>query len=272
MKNNLKILLGFLILTFSMESCSKGDEPNNPIITPFVEIERVDTFNYISDEVETFIFTTGGVSTEGLIYLPESYATNNNLPAIYLLDFQEQHFTVVTDEYAQLINAVRQNPTIDALVISLKALPNTDAIPPAFQDYCDVLKDMSYYIDSNYTNNSSKTLVARGSEGGVVLLTLLNEDPEANVFDNYIATDSPKSFNDVVIDINQNGTIPEDMPNKKLHFTFTSDNNQVNIIELLNSFEDAQYSWLTFEHGIASGEFSTAYPEVFAAGLEFVFE
>lgn len=272
MKTKLKVLAATLIITINISSCSKDNEAVPLIPTLPIEVVRVDTFTYVNDEVETFTFITGGVETEGLIYLPEAYETNSELPAIYLLDFQEQHFTVVTDEFAQLINAAREMPNFDAVIVSLKALPAIDAHPATYQTACDVIKDMSFYVDSVYINNSSKTFVARGSEGGVVLLTLLNEDPEANVFDNYIATDSPASFNSAVTEIIESGTISKTMLDKKLHFSYSLSNNQEDCQALISSFEEMEYPWLTFESEDFNGEFPSVYPDVFAAGLEFVFE
>ena len=271
MKNEIKLLVGIIVLTIAIASCSKPDPNSGPIDPkPIAEIERVDTNTYVSDGVEAFTFIYNGVETEGLIYLPESYETNNNLPTIYLIDFQETHFTVATDEFAQLINAVREKPNFDALVVSLAALPQINAVPNL--DYADVFKDMSYHVDSIYTDNTSRTLVARGSEGGVVMLILLNEDPDANVFENYIATDSPGSFNDAVINLNQGVTIPSTMLNKKLHFSYSLSNNAENCEALINSFEEAEYPWLSFESVNFGGPFTEVYPFAFAAGLNFVFE
>lgn len=271
---SIKLSVGILLLTICIASCSKKDENSVPITPTLpVELVRVDNNIYVNDGVETFTFTSDGVETEGLIYLPEAYETNSDLSTIYLIDFQEQDFTVATDEFAQLINAVREMPDFDALVVSLKALPNIAVMPASYQVYSDVFKDMATYVDSIYTNNTSRTLVARGSEGGDVLLTLLNEDPEANVFENYIATDSPPIFNDAVIDMIQSGNVPENMLNKKLHFSFSSSNNYNNCIELIDSFEEAQYPWLTFESiEYETSEFTSVYPVAFAAGLRFVFK
>lgn len=230
------ILLGLLTLIIAIASCSRNETLIAPP-SPANEVVRVDTFTYALDGIDTFTFVSNGVNIEGLIYLPEGYETNNDLPAIYLIDYQEQHFTVVTDEFAQLINAVREIPNFEALVVTLKILHNIDATPSAFQTYCDVFKDMASYVDSNYTENTSRTLIARGSEAGIVLMTFLNEDPEANVFNNYIATDSPSSFNSEIIELNQSGNVPENMPDKKLHVSYSSSNNSESCTALINSLQ-----------------------------------
>lgn len=274
MKKKIKFSIGTLVIIIAFVSCSKKETPDPIITTPPSETVRVDSNIYISDGVETFTFFTDGVETEGLIYLPEAYETNNNLPVIYLIDYMEHGvYTVITDEFAQLINAVREIPNFDALVVSLKTLPDIYTYPPfQFQVCSDIIKDMSFHVDSIYSENSSKTLIGRGVEGGVVLLTLLNEDPEENVFENYIVTDSPYYYNNAAIDLNQSDTIPSTMLNKKLHFSYSSSNNQGICAALTNSFEEAQYPWLTYESEYYFGEFVNVYPEAFAAGLHFVFE
>lgn len=272
---SIKLSVGILLLTICISSCSKKDENPGPPIPPPDEIVRVDNNIYDSDGVEAFIFTSDGIETEGLIYLPEAYASNNNLPTIYLIDYMEHgNYTVATDEFAKLIYAVREMPNFDALVISLKTLPDIYTYPPnQYQGCSDLIKDMSYHVDSVYTENSSKTLVARGVEGGVVLLTLLNEDPDENVFDNYIVTDSPSYYNNSVVDLIQSGTIPSTMLNKKLHFSYSSSNNFEICNELIDTFEEAQYPWLTFESKeYPNSQFASVYPVAFAEGLQFIFD
>jgi len=271
MEKRMNFFLATLVITIGIVSCSKDDDPPEPLPGPN-EVERVDTLTYTTDQLESFTFVSDGVETEGLIYLPEAYATNDDLPTIYLIDYQESHFTVITDEFAQVINAVREMPNFDALVVTTEAIPNINAVPGSFQEYIDVYIDMASHVVNNYTENTSRTLIARGSEGGVVLLTLLNEDPKANVFENYIATDSPGSFNDAVMNMIQTGEVSENMLNKKLHYSYTSSANQPKQEQLVNSIGGEQYPWLSFTYvAYWSGEFNTAYPQAYAAGLEFVF-
>lgn len=164
------------------------DTPDPIIITPSIEIE-------------TFSFTTNGITTKGKIYLPDSYDTNANLPAIYLIDFMEQHFTVVTDEFEKVIAAVKQKTGLDALVVTLEQHLDIDASPEDFQDYYTIFKDMTSYVDNEYTNNTSRTFIARGSEAGIVIMSMFLEGSEDSVFDNFIATDSPASFNSEIIEL-----------------------------------------------------------------------
>jgi hypothetical protein len=262
MKKKFKLLVGILVIIIAFTSCSKDDEVLVSSIKPSAVIVRVDTFTFIS----------GGVDMSGIIHLPNAYDTNSDLPAIYLIDYTEPGYLPVVDEFEQVIDAVDKMPNFDALVVSLELLPNIETSPSNFQESSDVYKDMTSYVDSNYTNNTSRTFIGGGSEAGVVLMTLLNEDPEANVFDNYIATDSPHYFNNVIIDSIQNGNLPVNMQNKKLHFSFTTSNQYDVCIEMINSFEEAQYPWLTFESKYYNSTFPTTYPAAFAAGLEFVFE
>lgn len=265
MKQGIKFLVWVLILPSIMVSCSGDSEtatPSKPTTPPPEDIR-----------VDTFTFSSHGMDTTAIIYVPDSFDTNSELPAIYLLDFQEQHYTPATDEFEQVVNAVREIQNFDALVVTLEGLYDIDAVPSDYQEYAGVFKDMIAYVESNYTGNTSSTFIARGSEAGVVLLTLMNEDPDANLFDNYIATDSPPSFNSVVVSIHQNGNIPENLPNKKLHFSYSSSNNSSSCGELINSFLEPQYPWLTFKSkSFSNGIYTNIYPEAFEAGIRFVFD
>ena len=58
-------------------------------------------------KTETFEFSSNGVVMEGKIFLPASYETNRNLPAIYLIDFTEQQFKLATDEFEKVVAGVR---------------------------------------------------------------------------------------------------------------------------------------------------------------------
>ena len=262
MKNNLKFIIGALVTITAFTSCSKDDEIVVPITTLQGETLRVDTFRFFSN----------GIETKGIIHLPDAYDSNSDLPAIYLIDYTEPGYAPVEDEFEQVIDAVDKMPNFDALVISLELLPNIETSPSNFQESADVYKDMTSYIDSNYTNNTSRTFIGRGSEAGVVLMTLLNEDPEESVFDNFISTDSPHYFNSAAIDLIESGTIPRNMPDKKFYFSFSSSNDYDVCVELIYSFEEAQYSWLTFgSFEFNEHTFLNAYPNGFTAGLHFVF-
>ena len=167
-----------------MFSCSDDDdalpEPAQPIAV---------------STTDTFTFSSNGTNTNGKIYVPASFDANKNLPAIYLIDFTEQHFTVAKNEFEKVIEGVEQIEGFDALVVTLEEHLNIDSSPNDFQEYYDLFKNMTAYVDANYTDNTSRTFIARGSEAGLVLMTLFLEDPETSVFQNFIATDSPSSFN-----------------------------------------------------------------------------
>lgn len=265
----IKKSFGWVItLLMIMVSCSNSNivemSPDLPISEPIPE----PTFRS-----EKFTFTSGGINTIGKIYLPSSYKTNNDLPAIYLLDYQEQHYEVTTDEFEQVIEGVKRITGLDALVVTLDAHHDIDAVPSAYRDYYDVFKNMTSYVDANYTNNTSRTFIAKGSEAGVVLLALLSEDQESSVFNNFIATDSPPSFNEFVIEMIDKNNVPEDLVDKKLHFSFSTSNDRNSCSALINSFENAHYPWLTFESiEYTTSDFNNTYPISFAEGLKFVFK
>lgn len=262
-----------IVLLLIMVCCSNdGELPiQEPVIHTPVTITPVqDTF--VMPKSETFTFSSNGIDIKGKIYLPDSYETNKDLPAIYLLDYKEQHFNVATDETEQVVKGIQKIIGLDALVITLDAHLDIDAQPATFGEHYEVFKNMSKYVDANYTDNTSRTFIARGSEAGIVLLALLSEDQASPLFKNFISTDSPSSFNDAVIKLIENSNIPEDLEDKKLHFSFSNSNNRSNCLELINSFEEAQYPWLKFESVEYTSNYETTYPTSFAEGLKFVFE
>ena len=80
-------------------------------------------------ETETFTFLSNGTATKGKIYLPAAYDTTINLPAIYLIDFTDQHFTIAKDEFEKVVAGVQQIEGFDALVVTLEEHLNIDAKP-----------------------------------------------------------------------------------------------------------------------------------------------
>jgi predicted alpha/beta superfamily hydrolase len=141
------------------------------------------------------------------------------------------------------------------------------------QTYYEVFKNMASYVDSNYTNNTSRTFIGRGSEGGVVILTLLLESSETTVFNNFIATDPASAFKNNAKFIIDNEDFPPNMENMKLHLSFSSDSDIATCNALIQSIEDAQYPWLEFESVEYPDDiFEDMYPVAFAAGLKFVFD
>jgi predicted alpha/beta superfamily hydrolase len=225
-----------------------------------------------SYKAETFTFLSNGVDTKGKIFLPASYETNRNLPAIYLIDFTEQQFKLATDEFEKVVAGVRQIQGFDALVVTLEEHLDIDSKPEAFQEYYDIFKNMTSYVDSNYTNNTSRTFIGRGSEAGIVLMTLFLEDSESSVFENFIVTDPAASFNSAVIRMIENGDFPENKLNKRLHFSFSTSNNYDECTTLINMINEAEYPWLQLESlEYANSNYENTYPASFATGIKYVF-
>jgi hypothetical protein len=165
-----------------------------------------------------------------------------------------------------------QQGGINALVVTLNEHLDVDVMPESYEEYSELFKTMAAYVSEKYTQNTSRTFVGRGSESGVVLLTMLNEDVESRTFNKYIATDPPNSFIENVISLIENGSVPEYTQPLKLHFSYTSSNDQLVCEQLIENIEAANYPWLSF----ASAEypdmvFTEAYPTAFADGLKFVF-
>lgn len=259
----MKFLLGFIILIFGIVSFS-SDGDGNVIIDP---IETT-----TSSKIETFTFSSNGTTTKGKIFLPASHETNRNIPAIYLIDFTEQQFKLATDEFEKVIDGVRQIQGFNALVVTLEEHPDIDAKPQAFQEYYDVFKNMTSYVDGKYTNNTSRTFIGKGSEAGIVLMTLFLENSETSVFDNFIATDSPGSFNSAVMHMIEKDDFPKNKLKKKLHFSFSTSNNYDECTKLINMINEAQYPWLQFESlEYANSNYENTYPASFAAGIKYIF-
>ncbi len=225
-----------------------------------------------SYKAETFTFLSNGVDTKGKIFLPASYETNRNLPAIYLIDFTEQQFKLATDEFEKVVDGVRQIQGFDALVVTLEEHLDIDSKPEAFQEYYDIFKNMTSYVVSNYTNNTSRTFIGRGSEAGIVLMTLFLEDSESSVFENFIVTDPAGSFNSAVIQMIEKDDFPENKLNKRLHFSFSTSNNYDECTTLISMINEAEYPWLQFESlEYTNSNYENTYPASFAAGIKYVF-
>jgi hypothetical protein len=249
----------FLLLSFSKDS---GSTPSN-----VQQDSGIEPYDF-----STFTFTSNGVEVEGKIYLPEAYMTNDSLPVVFLIDYTSQHFITVKDEFDYVIKGVEEIENTDALVVTLKEQMDIDANPDGFQEYYDVFLDMTFYVDSVYTSNTNRTFVGRGSEAGIVLMAMHQESADSSVFDNFIATDSPETFNDVLKMMFQNDNFPNNMPPKKLHFSFSVSNDSEDCTELINVIESQEYSWLTFESKEYTSSYESAYKSSFAEGLAFIFQ
>lgn len=238
------------------------------------------SFSSINDEktasssrIETFTFSSNGTKTKGKIYLPESFATNKDLPAIYLIDFTEQHFKLATDEFERVIESVEQMEGFDALVISLENIPDIDAEPETFRDQYEVYKNMASYVDAKYANNSTRTFIGKGSEGGLVLMALFIENQETEVFENFIVTDPSPKYASAIIELIEKDNISENQSNKKLHYSFSTSNDRAKCVKLIDLIKDANYQWLQVESiEYTKSNYENTYPISYAAGIKYVFD
>ena len=250
-----------IVLLLVMASCSKDEEPPLPQQPNEPETESFTTFTFLSN----------GTATNGKIYLPDSYETNDSLPAIYLVDFKERSL-VAKDEFEKVIRAVNQITEFDALVVTLVEHLDIHSQPEDFQGYYTIFKDLASYVDSNYTNNTSRTFIARGGEAGIVIMTLFLENPETSVFDNFIATDSPVRYNSLIRELIKSGDFPQEKGNKRFHFSFSDSNDFNSCTNMIKEINEAEYTWLQFESIKYTGEYTTTYPAAFAAGIKFVYK
>ncbi|WP_178984231.1 hypothetical protein [Winogradskyella helgolandensis] len=261
MKTKIKFGIISLVITFGMVSFSSKEE----VITETNETES-------SIKIETFTFSSNGTTTRGKIFLPASYETNKNIPVIYLIDFAEQHFKLATDEFEKVIDGVKQLQGFDALVVSLEDIPNIDASPETFREQYDVFKNMASYIDSQYTNNASRTFIGRGSESSVVLMALFHKNSETSIFDNFIATDPSPKYASAILNLIETDSIAKNKSNKKLHFSFSTTNDRTQCNKLINLIKEAQYEWLEFESiEYTDSDYEHTYPISYAAGIKYIF-
>ncbi len=259
----MKFAIGFIILAFGVLACSFIND-GDTIIDPF-ETEP-------SSRVDSFAFSSNGITTKGKIFLPASYETNKNLPAIFLVDYTERHFKIATDEFEKVIDGVRQIEGFDALVVTLENIPDIDAEPETFREHYEVYKNMIFYVDGKYTRNSSRTFIGRGSESGIVLMALFLENSETSVFDNYIASDPSGLYVSAIIQMLENEDFPKNKLNKKLHFSFSTSNDREKCTKLINLINEAQFPWLQFESiEYTNSNYENTYPISFAAGIKYIF-
>lgn len=258
-----RIMFGILslLLSFGIVSFTGIEKPNT-------EIRKTQKVS----NIETFTFLSNGTETKGKIFVPDSYESNKNLPVIYLIDFAEQHFKLATDEFDQVIEGVHQIEGFDALVVSLDDIPNYNAEPDTFQDHYNIFKNMASYVDSNFTNNSSKTLIGRGSESGIVLMALFMEDQKSSIFSNFIAADLSPKYTSAIINLLENDVVPNMELNKKLHFSFSATNDSKQCIQLITLMNEAKFEWLEFESiEYSDSDYENTYPIAYADGLQYVF-
>jgi len=223
--------------------------------------------------IDSFTFSSNGRDYNGKIFLPAFADTNQNLPAIFLIDFTETHFKLVTDEFEKVIDGVQQIQGFDALVVSLEQIADIDAEPGNFQEHYNLFKNMAFYVDGKYTNNQSRTFIGKGSESGIVLKALLLEDSVNAVFDNFIATDPSGLYGTEIIRMLENNDFSQNKPNKKLHFSFSTSNDRTKCMKLIRLFKEAQYPWLQFE-GIeyTNSNYDNTYPVSYPAGIKYIFD
>lgn len=225
-----------------------------------------------SSKTETFTFPSNGKSVRGKVFLPASYEENKYLPAIFLVDFTEQHFKVATDEFEKVVEGVQQLEGPGALVVTLEDIPDVDAEPASFHEEYEIFKDMALYVDSKYTTNPSRTFIGKGSESGIVMMALFQEYSEQSVFDNFIATDPSGPYATAIIEMLEKGRPLEINSHKKLHFSFSTSNDRERCSKLINLINESQFPWLEFESTeYTDSNYENTYPLSYAEGLKFVF-
>ncbi|WP_418637561.1 hypothetical protein [Winogradskyella sp.] len=237
--------------------------------------ERVITKTHHTEtfsKIKTFTFPSNGRQTKGKIFLPDAYKTNKNLPVIYLIDFAEQHFKLATDEFEMVINGVNKIQGFDALVVSLENIPDFNAEPETFQEHYEIFENMAAYVENKFTKNTSKTLIGRGSESGIVLMALFAKNQNSTGFNHFIVTDPSPKYTAAIISLIKKNDIPKKALNKKLHFSFSTTNDREQCSKLINLIEEANYNWLEFESiEYTESDYENTYPISYATGIKYVF-
>ena len=268
----MKFIIGATILVAGLFSFTYSCDKDADIIedTPEIADPPELTEKY---RIDTFTFSSNGKATNGKIFLPDSFEKNQDLPAIFLIDYVEQHFETAKDEFEKVIESVQAIEGKDALVITLEEHRNVESKPRGFAGYYEDFKNMASYVNGEYTSNTSRTFIGRGSEGGIVLMTMFLEESESAYFDNFIVTDPASYFITAVISLIENDDFPKNKGNKKLHFSFSSSNNFALCTKLVSTIDEARYKWLKFEFvDYMDNDYENTYPLAFAAGLKFIFE
>lgn len=266
--NNYIRIFGLLFMVFTImifTSCSSdGSEEPDPIATP-----KPTPTPIAVDKRETFIFSSNGINIKGEIFIPSAYENDKNLPTIYLFDFPEQfNIKVATDEFDKVIGAVK-NIQLNALVITLNEYKdNKMVLPGEFQEYGDIFRSMTSYVDEHYTGNISRTFIGRGNEANMVLMTLFFEEPESSVFQNFIATDA-LHVGDMQA-LLEREAIPQENENKKLHYSNTDEERNAAVI---NAMMEQELLWLEFEFvTYPNMTVENGYNMAFVDGIKYIFE
>lgn len=226
----------------------------------------------LASRIDTFTFMSNGIPFRGKIFLPPSYEKNRHLPTIYLIDYTEQHFKLATDEFERVIDGVAQLDGVEALVVSLESIQDINAEPAEFRQHFEVFRDMSLYVEHVYSDHTSKTLIGKGSESGIVLMALFLEGSDGDRFHNFIATDPSPAYANALMNLIASTKMSDDRSIKKLHFSFSTSNDRARCTKLIEMIRSAEYPWLNFEsREYTESNYENTYPVSFADGLRFVF-
>jgi len=244
-----------LLLFFCLQACKEPVDPPAPINQA---------------KTETFEFKATGIN-EGKIYLPGSYDSRTDLPVIYLIDFQEQHHEVARDEFQQVINGVSKLLQVDAAIVSLAVHHDISVQITHSSEYFELFKELAAYVDANYRVGPSKTLIGRGSEGGMVLLSLFQEIGASHGFGNFIAHDPPADFINYVTSLVESDTFPQDKSDMRLHYSFSNDYELAANNLMIDKIQIRNYGWLKFGYdSYPNLSFEEAYPTAYADGIAFI--
>ncbi len=272
------ILTTVLLITIG---CSSGDDPTSPPTTtsttppppPVAADQTLDrslTSQYNSESYPLKIF------------LPAIFATDKNLPVIYLTDGLDL-FEILKQKSKEI--------GLQAIIVAIGDKEGADRQRDFFPSFCGGRTDDSFenfynlitqqlvpFVDDNYENNhSSRSLIGVGYGGVFAVTALLLENPEALIFHGSIAV--VPGFN---CDIDNFTVVINEMDDRmdsansnesfKLHHTTTSEFGPGEFNDYMED-KDMVLPWLEFDFlHLENEDDESAIGPAFVAGLKYIYE
>lgn len=274
--------LFFVMLLIVSVSCSKdsGPSPEN-IVTETAAPKPAPT---ASDETITGALTSSFNSETYpiIIFLPAEYETNKGLPVIYLTD--GVHL------YNKLL-AIVKILKFEAIIVAVGDKVNQARLLDFTPSFCGggtvnddhinfynfITKDLVSYIDTRYENDHSlRSLIGYSVGGSFSTGALFMEDPEALIFQRFIAVDpvfpcESSNFEKVIDNMEDNISSSGVAANFKL-FGSRSNEYELNWWSGLMETKAQELSWLDFayEEFLNEDHVSVLEPS-FSEGLRFIY-
>ncbi|RLD26172.1 MAG: hypothetical protein DRI75_12205 [Bacteroidetes bacterium] len=279
MKNSVRNLI-FRSMTFILviTACSdnSGDDTPPPPGPTSIVYPRTETMPITSN----FVFDNYTYPVK--IFLPETYATNKNLPIIYILDG--------TLNFEKVKNNL--DPNIEAIIVGIGDFAANEEWQRRFADFmpgtnCQgaqgkhldfynfITKELVPNIDVKYDNDhNSRSFMGHSAAGIFTLVSMFLENPENVMFHNFIASDpllgcDPDYFAEMLHDYD----FSEGAKKFKLYLALSGEGDREGIRQFTENVNLKGYTWLTFkyEEFLIKDHMSVVDPS-FKSGLKFIFD